>query len=113
MCKNGILSKAPELLRNIRNHAGETALEALEFHLESERTKRESYFSTRIYHVSDLFKGFDEQSVMCLIKLKSLVDVTGSEKIRLKYGCTCGECLSGFLSRRMRLAIQYQARDLP
>jgi GNAT superfamily N-acetyltransferase len=106
-CVKWILSKAPEMLRNIRNHAGETALEALEFHLESERTKRGLF--TRMFPVSDLFEGFREESVMCLIKLKSLVDVTESEKTRLKYGCTCGECLSGFLSRRMRLAIQCQA----
>jgi hypothetical protein len=29
--------------------------------------------------------------------------------MRLKYGCTCGECLTGFLSPRMRRAIQFQA----
>jgi GNAT superfamily N-acetyltransferase len=108
-CVKWILSKAPEPLRSIRNHAGETALEALEFHLESERTKQGDSYLTVTFHLSDLFKGFPEESLRCLIELKSLVDVTGAEKARLKYGCTCGECLSGFLSPRMRLAIQYQA----
>ncbi|KAK0637057.1 hypothetical protein B0T17DRAFT_520562 [Bombardia bombarda] len=30
--------------------------------------------------------------------------------LQLKYGCTCGECIDGFLSPRMRFALQHQAK---
>ncbi|KAE8397708.1 hypothetical protein BDV37DRAFT_49940 [Aspergillus pseudonomiae] len=38
------------------------------------------------------------------------VSVTGVDWQRLKYGCTCGQCLSGFLSPRMRFSSECQAR---
>lgn len=43
------------------------------------------------------------------MKLKGLEDVPELEKLRLKFGCTCGQCTSGFLSPRMRFALRCQA----
>ena len=103
-----ILSQNSQLL-NCLNNEGETPLEALEFHLESGRTKRGTNYMTKIDHISDKFKGFSDKSVMCLIKLKGIADASPAEVLRLTYGCTCGQCIAGFLSRRMRFALQCQA----
>ena len=94
-------------LQTCRNDAGETPLEALEFHLESERTRRE--FGMKIDHISDEFQGFNDESVMCLSQLKGLQDANRHEMLRMRYGCSCGQCTEGFLSPRMRFTLSGQA----
>lgn len=91
------------------NSKGETPREALEMRLEKERTMRGNDRFFVIEHVSDNFKGFSEDSIKCLIRLRGLVNISDLEKLRLKYGCTCGRCISGFISPRMCYALQYQA----
>jgi GNAT superfamily N-acetyltransferase len=101
-----ILSQNPHL-SNTRNYLGETPLDALERHLESQRTKSVIGFKTN--HVSDQFTGFSDSSVLTIIKLKSLSSPSQADVSRLKYGCTCGHCTAGVLSPRMRLALLCQA----
>ncbi|KAJ5267460.1 hypothetical protein N7478_010268 [Penicillium angulare] len=103
-----ILSRAESLLHR-RNAQGETPLEALLVCLENIRTIRHSNALTE--DISDHFTGFDDTAVNCLILLKGCTgtEVVNATRQRLKYGCTCGQCMSGFMSPRMRLALECQA----
>ncbi|KAI9666142.1 MAG: hypothetical protein M1821_004077 [Bathelium mastoideum] len=96
-------------LQHCRNDKGETPLEVFEHHLELQRTLRGSCTFSYVEHVSDDFKGFDKESVMCLVLLKGLANTGQSEVLRLTYGCTCGKCTAGYLSPRMRHALECQA----
>ena len=55
--------------------------------------------------MSDVFTGFPADAVATLGVLKGLYDPT-----QIKYGCTCGECIQGVLSPRMRFALLCQAK---
>ncbi|KAJ4348111.1 uncharacterized protein N0V89_009483 [Didymosphaeria variabile] len=101
-----LLQKNPDL-QNVRNDKGETALDALEMSNEEYRTKRVHAMLT--LSVSDKFMGFSEDTVLCLAMLKGLTAIDSMEKMRLKYGCTCGICVGGFFSPRMRFALRNQA----
>lgn len=105
-----ILSQHSDLLNN-RNKLGETPTEAFEFHLESQRTGATTDSVDIGLHVSDDFRGFSRESILFLIKLKGLVNITELERLRLHYGCTCGQCLSGFLSPWMRHTLQCKAEE--
>jgi hypothetical protein len=100
-----VLGQFPELL-NLRNAHGETPLDALEFHLEKTRTRLGTSHMFPIRHVSDKFKGFSNESVACLLLLKGLTNPSALDRLRIKYGCTCGQCVLGILSPRMRFALQ-------
>ncbi|KAL4882714.1 hypothetical protein BJY04DRAFT_38921 [Aspergillus karnatakaensis] len=54
--------------------------------------------------ISDRFTGYGDSKVSCLALLKgiNLEKVSKDEKDRLKFGCTCGRCIGGFLSPRMQ-----------
>ena len=102
-------------LLEVRNNRGETPLEKLQFKLEELRTQRS--YGMMIAHVSDRFEGHSENAVRCLILLKGLDSVESFVKahgadalLRLTRGCTCGQCLEGFLSPRMSQALQCQAK---
>ena len=127
-----LLSKVPRLAA-VRNKKGHTALEALQNQLECERTRRSVGLMTLV--ISDAFRGFDASSIACLAVLERTavseisslspreidaiwsatdeeirrapqLDVAGIRKtLRYKYGCTCGQCIGGFLSPRMKLAL--------
>ncbi|KAB8257968.1 hypothetical protein BDV32DRAFT_139951 [Aspergillus pseudonomiae] len=90
-----------------RNGQGETPLDVLLANLEGSRTTHR--FNAFTEDVSDQFVGFSDTAVICLIYLNGGIRVTGVEWQRLKYGCTCGQCVSGFLSPRMRFALECQA----
>lgn len=102
-----------------RNLIGYTPLENLNSELDETRTRARR--GMRLCDVSDQFTGHPKEAVLCLsaiLKLPSAVPNTTPivtvakiyEDIRrLKYGCTCGECIMGFLSPRMREALIYQA----
>ena len=102
-----IINQLPELL-NRRNIAGEIPLDALEFYLEKVRTMSGENRMSKIFHISDQFKGFSEESVDCLILLKGLTDPSALDRSRFKFGCTCGQCIMGILSPRMRFALECQ-----
>ncbi|OQD86705.1 hypothetical protein PENANT_c007G03009 [Penicillium antarcticum] len=103
------------LLENVR-HAGSwkatrdidgyTPLEALQEKLEKMRTRKEYGFS-RILNISDHFEGNPDTAVSSLSLLYGQ-DAGGLKKACLRYGCTCGECVEGFLSARMRSSLRFQ-----
>ncbi|GKZ40101.1 hypothetical protein AbraIFM66950_002337 [Aspergillus brasiliensis] len=93
-----------------RNAKGNTPLEALEACMENQRTIRGFGMSARMV-VSDRFRGFKDTSIACLALLRGLdiQKASDAERNRLKYGCTCGECLGGFLSPQMQYMLLCQA----
>lgn len=95
-----------ELLR-CRNHAGETPLEGLETVLETDRAQR--HIGMMIVPVSDQFTGFKKESIACLLLLRGMPNPTDMDITSAAYGCTCGECLRGFMSPRMTFALLCQA----
>lgn len=94
-------------LRLARNIKGHTPLEALQTVLESSRISRE--YGTMTVCISDKFRGFPQPDVDCLGILQGYPDVSGTRALRLQYGCTCGECLAGFMSPRMKFALLAEA----
>ncbi|KAF4220079.1 hypothetical protein CNMCM8980_003368 [Aspergillus fumigatiaffinis] len=85
---------------------GYTPLEALQETLETMRTQKQCGFF-RVLHLSDHFEGYPDAAVSCLSLL------LGQEALRfnracLRYGCTCGGCVGGFLSARMRSSLIFQ-----
>lgn len=96
--------------RSTPNLSGYTPLEVLQAKLEIRRTLSE--MGSMTIDVSDNFRGFPPDAVACLSVLLNLGDgqpVSTIQTLRLKYGCTCGECLEGFLSPRMKLVLLDQA----
>ncbi|KAL2201521.1 hypothetical protein P885DRAFT_27212 [Corynascus similis CBS 632.67] len=129
-----ILAKYPHL-KDLRNADGHTPLEALQSSLEENRTRQRFINTTTV--ISDDFEGFSSSEIACLASLTGteIIDIaelsnqdisatssatddmvsrfpkinTILHTLRLKYGCTCGECLGGFLSPKMRFALLCQA----
>ncbi|KAI0543670.1 hypothetical protein F4679DRAFT_567890 [Xylaria curta] len=125
-----IMSKHPRLAEK-RNADGYTPLEALQSSLELQRTRPPRA------KASDSFIGFRQSDIACLAALtgteifdldklsdrdiwavSSATDEMASRvrevnlirnTLRLKYGCTCGQCIGGLLSPRMHLALLCQA----
>ncbi|KAJ6112318.1 hypothetical protein N7523_008379 [Penicillium sp. IBT 18751x] len=96
-----------KVLLHQRNTHGETPLDALLASLEDSRTTRR--FNALTEDISDQFSGFSDNAVDCLKFLNGGTEVTDVDWQRLKYGCTCGQCISGFLSPRMCFALECQA----
>ncbi|KAI1372665.1 hypothetical protein F4677DRAFT_449149 [Hypoxylon crocopeplum] len=105
-CVKWIMEQCQQLAQ-VRNHEGYTPLEALLSHLERVRTQ--CTIERMVKPMSDKFSGFSDAFVACSALLGSQTDIQRDEFLRLKYGCTCGECISGFLSPRMHLALLTQA----
>jgi hypothetical protein len=93
-----------------RDIDGYTPLEALQENLETMRTRKE-YGFFRDLNVSDHFKGNSDSAVPCL-SLLFRQDALGLNKACLRYGCTCGECVEGFLSARMRSSLIFQGETM-
>ncbi|KAL6229437.1 hypothetical protein BDW75DRAFT_235209 [Aspergillus navahoensis] len=91
--------------KTARNLDGYTPLETLREDLETMRTQKE--VNTRILNLSDHFKGYPDTAVSCL-SLLSGPDTLRLSDACLRYGCTCGECLEGFISARMSSALIFQ-----
>lgn len=79
---------------------GETPLQALRTILERKRT------------AWDDFDGFAMRSVLCLQQLLGFQDALPKQISRLKFGCTCGQCIGGFISPRFASALKYQAQQM-
>ncbi|KAI1619121.1 hypothetical protein EDD36DRAFT_460751 [Exophiala viscosa] len=101
-CGTGLLHK--------RNNNGDTPLEALQFKLEKKRTRQ--LLQSSIVACSDQFESYDHTAVQCLLKLQGLKDPSWNEMRRLEGGCTCGECVDGCLSPRMRLVLENEAESI-
>ncbi|MCJ1284325.1 hypothetical protein MMC26_003656 [Xylographa opegraphella] len=100
----------PRLLKPlqwIRNHNGDTPAEA--FACELEKTRTELGFGARRLEVSDMFDGYREDEVECLLKLRGLINPSDMDKAQATFGCTCGMCLGG-ISPRMGFALECQVR---
>ncbi|RDW72414.1 uncharacterized protein DSM5745_07586 [Aspergillus mulundensis] len=85
-----------------RDIGGYTPLEALKDKLETMRTQKRLVLSRRTVDASDYFRRFPDTAVSCL-SLLSGQDTPVPNDECLRNGCTCGECVGGSLSARMRL----------
>lgn len=96
-----------------RDLNGDTPLDVLQEFLEDIRTKRHLFMGN--LHVSDDFQGFPSPAVESL-SLLGMRPPSGENPglftSRLIYGCTCGQCIRGFLSPRMKLALLDQAETI-
>ena len=89
-----------------RDIDGYTPFEALQEKLDESRT-REGYGHLGISNVPDGFEGYPDAAVSCLSLLLGQDALRPSEEC-LRYGCSCGECVGGFLSARMRSSLILQ-----
>ncbi|KUL83668.1 hypothetical protein ZTR_11068 [Talaromyces verruculosus] len=103
---------AAESWKTTRDINGDTPLDVLQDFLEDIRTKRNHLMGNM--HVSDNFRGFPPPAVECLrlLDASSMFENSALSTSRLKYGCTCGQCIEGFLSPRMRLALLDRANTI-
>jgi len=88
-----ILAQCPRLA-TVRNRQHDTPMEAVLSKLGSSRTSQPEM-------------PVERALVTCLIHLRGedVTDIPQEELDRLAYGCTCGQCISGILSVRMRYAL--------
>lgn len=110
MCVQWLMARQCSM-KSTRNLQGCTPLETLENALETHRAQRAHITGTRV-DISDRFNGFPEEAVACLAALWEMGDahdLLPVEKARLTYGCSCGECLEGFMSPLMLKALLFQA----
>ncbi|KAL4781963.1 hypothetical protein BJX76DRAFT_359395 [Aspergillus varians] len=98
-------------LQDDRNIEGYTPLEALQSQLDMTRLGK--YFGQRFIVQADEFDGFADKEVSCLLALRGC---PAKDNIhcwnRTRFGCTCGLCLGGFLSHRMRQSLQAAAQEI-
>lgn len=128
-----LVSSVPRLTA-VRNKKGHTALESLQNHLERWRTRRDVAYVTVVTSdefkgfdapVIECLAALEHTAAFDLSILSprdietassateehirrglSQFDIFGIQKtLRYKYGCTCGQCIGGFLSPRMKLAL--------
>ncbi|KAE8313543.1 hypothetical protein BDV41DRAFT_564205 [Aspergillus transmontanensis] len=94
------------------NSKGDTPLEALGAYMERKRTITQFRFLRT--DVSDMFTRFDNTILSCLCLLRGLAieDISEDEHSRLKFGCTCGNCLGGFLSPRVLDMLLFSAETI-
>ncbi|CAM1504899.1 Fc.00g024900.m01.CDS01 [Cosmosporella sp. VM-42] len=91
------------------NYAGYTPVEALQAQLEICRVQT-PYGLGRMQLVADQFDGFDDDSVTCLLLLQGVKEPSPEQRMGAKLGCSCSECLGGFLSPRMLIKLSEQAQ---
>lgn len=96
-----------QVLSSARDIKGYTPLEELESHLESKRTAEE--LGSMTICRSDMFVGFPKSAIECIAALRGDEISSRIQFERLKFGCTCGCCVDGFLSPRMKFALLCQA----
>ena len=98
----------PQMLEK-RNHEGDTPLEAVLVKLEAIRTRETQWFGDITVPVLDEFEEHNDASVLCLARLKDISGMKRPDLARLAGGCTCGQCILGFLSPRMSFALLCEA----
>ncbi|TAQ87990.1 hypothetical protein B7494_g3694 [Chlorociboria aeruginascens] len=94
-------------LRLARNIDGYTPLEALQAELETTRVRLKKGMMT--ISKSDTFQGYHLDAVQCLVALQGLQDPTTDQLLHLEFGCTCGQCIQGLMSPRMKYALLAKA----
>nr|GAT49088.1 ankyrin repeat family protein [Mycena chlorophos] len=97
-----------EDLRNVENANGTTPLELLQLRMRSDRDFAEMFLDNWCgYSVEEL-----EAEYLLKRRLGSLLDVSLQKYIaKNKFGCSCGQCVDGWLSPRMRFQLESQAAD--
>jgi hypothetical protein len=95
----------------MRDHNGYTPLEALQAQVERNRIYT-GYGFQRAELMADKFEGYDDATIDCLIKLLGVERATAEQRERVKFGCSCGSCVSGFLSPRMFKKLHREAEVL-
>lgn len=94
-------------LYRIRNHEGETPAELFESPLKEQRVRCSTMGYT--IDVSDEFQGYGLEDTHILLRIQGKTDRFNAEEFeRVKWGCTCGECIS-YLSPRNRATLAIQA----
>ncbi|KAF7297896.1 Ankyrin repeat family protein [Mycena chlorophos] len=95
-----------EDLRNVENANGTTPLELLQLRMRSDRDFAEMFLDNWCgYSVEEL-----EAEYLLKRRLGSLLDVSLQKYItKNKFGCSCGQCVDGWLSPRMRYQLECQA----
>ena len=96
-------------LKGMRNLERETPLEALEASLEEHRIKLRYRMLT--VPISDKYDGVRHEELLCLLKLKGINPTSPLQVDRVRFGCTCGECIGGFLSPRVAFALECQGDE--
>lgn len=85
-----------------------SALEKFEDSLELKRTQLCHGMMTVVR--SDEFRGFTDTDVQELLRLRgSTAQPTSADYLRAKFGCTCKECLGGYISPSMQHTLFHQA----
>ncbi|KAG4429733.1 hypothetical protein IFR05_014784 [Cadophora sp. M221] len=90
-----------------RSRDGYTPLELLMDQLETKRTTGKRGVATVL--ISDSFEGFIPDAIACMAALRGLEAPSDIQTLQLKYGCTCGKCIDGLLSPRMKFALSCQS----
>lgn len=126
-----ILNTTP-FLAEVRNANALTPLEHFRKHLDEKRSKFDNGMMT--VDISDHFNGFPMKAVKCLglltateycdltklspDKISQAIASTNAQVVansditiirttlRLRFGCSCGNCIGGFLSPRMRYKLE-------
>jgi hypothetical protein len=89
-----------------------TEVQKLEFRLEILRTRAKK--NGKIIDVSTEFRGHTEENVRTLIAARKAENPSNATPgtLQVKYGCTCGRCLGGFMSTRMQFVLHKQASKI-
>jgi len=95
-----------EKLSLAHNCIGYTPLELLQAQLEISRVQKvPMHLHWGEAYVADSFTGFPSADIACIASLYHTHHLTRDEFLQAKYGCTCGLCLEGYLSPRMRITL--------
>ncbi|KAJ6069164.1 hypothetical protein N7499_011051 [Penicillium canescens] len=97
-------------IKHCRNIRGYTPLEALRSKLEKGRLG--SYHGQRFIFQADQFDGYDERATLCLLALHGHLNENLESINRLRFGCSCGLCIGGFLSPRMVESLRLGAEGI-
>lgn len=94
-------------LYKIRNHEGETPAELFESTLKEQRVRSSTMGYTT--DVSNEFQGYGLEDTHILLRIQGKDNgFNGDVFERVKWGCTCGDCIS-YLSPRSRATLAIQA----
>ncbi|KAG6877052.1 hypothetical protein C0993_010739 [Termitomyces sp. T159_Od127] len=92
-----------EDMKNTNNIEGRTPFESLIAAMESSR----SFLETTLGE----WKGYEDDELECEFLIKrameesTILDTLSEYKAKRKFGCTCGDCAGGWLSKRMRFRL--------
>ena len=98
-----------KVLSSTRNRKGYTPLEALINRLEKRRNTGQHGMIKAVR--CDFFEGFSDDAVNCIATLRDIKAPSEIQNLQIKFGCSCGGCIDGFLSPRMGYALLCEAEQ--